>query len=201
VKQTIHFILIGVLLAALAIAVNAYLGARDDATKLTATLSQQNGVITKAANEERDRDKIVATAVAAIEAQKRRTRTPQQTAKAISQDLPELPLPIITLPSETSIQKPVDEPGSTDLVVPAEDLKPLYNHLEDCQICALDRDAAKQDVADLQKQNEALTKERDAAITSAKDGTFWQRAKRAVKWFTIGAAIGASAAVTSHHRI
>ena len=34
--------------------------------KLTATLSQQNGVITKAANEERDRDKIVATAVAAI---------------------------------------------------------------------------------------------------------------------------------------
>ena len=56
--------------------------------------------------------------------------------------------------------------------MPAEDLKPLYNHLEDCQICALDRDAAKQDVADLQKQNEALIKERDAAITSVKGGTF-----------------------------
>lgn len=74
--------------------------------------------------------------------------------------------------------------------VPQEDLKPLYNAVEDCQACQAKLAAAQGDLSDEKTKFTAATTERDAAIAAAR-GTFWKRARTAAKWIAIGAAAGA----------
>ena len=75
--------------------------------------------------------------------------------------------------------------------IPAADLAPLYNYVQDCRACQLELTAAKQDATDDAAKIRALTRERDAAITATKGGPFWLRLKRNAHWLAIGAAIGA----------
>jgi chemotaxis protein histidine kinase CheA len=74
--------------------------------------------------------------------------------------------------------------------VPQEDLKPLYDAVEDCQTCQAKLAAAQGDLSDEKTKFAAATAQRDAAITAAR-GTFWKRAGTAAKWLAIGAAAGA----------
>jgi len=74
--------------------------------------------------------------------------------------------------------------------VPQEDLKPLYDAVEDCQICQAKLTAAQGDLSDEKTKFAAATLERDAAIRAAR-GTFWKRTRTAAKWIIIGAAAGA----------
>jgi hypothetical protein len=86
--------------------------------------------------------------------------------------------------------------------IPQADLKPLYDYLENCQATTLDDSTARKDLTDEQTQVTALTKQRDAAVSSATGGGFWTRFRRGAKWFAIGAAAGAiagGAAVAAHH--
>jgi hypothetical protein len=84
--------------------------------------------------------------------------------------------------------------------IPQADLKPLYDYLENCQATTLDDTAARKDLTDEQTQVAALTKARDAAVSSASGGSFWTRFRRGAKWFAIGAAAGAvTGAVAAHH--
>ena len=53
------------------------------------------------------------------------------------------------------------------IFIPPSDLKPLYDGLQECRACALERDATKQDLVDTRAQLVALTRERDAAIKAA----------------------------------
>ena len=84
--------------------------------------------------------------------------------------------------------------------IPAADLAPLYNYVQDCRACQLELTAAKQNATDDDAKIRALTRERDAAITAAKGGPFWLRLKRNAHWLAIGAAVGAvtSAAALCH---
>jgi len=86
--------------------------------------------------------------------------------------------------------------------IPQQDLKPLYDYFENCRASALGLDTAKKDLADEQTQVTALTQQRNAAVSSAKGGSFLTRLRRGAKWFAIGAAAGAIAggvAVAAHH--
>jgi hypothetical protein len=83
--------------------------------------------------------------------------------------------------------------------IPQQDLKPLYDYIEDCRATAADRDAARKDLADEQTQITALTAQRDAAITAAKGGKFWTRVRRNAKWLAIGAGVGAVAVLAARH--
>ena len=74
--------------------------------------------------------------------------------------------------------------------MPREDLKPLYDAVEDCQACQAKLAAAQGDLSDEKTKFTAATAERDAAIAAAR-GTFWKRASTAAKWIVIGAAAGA----------
>jgi hypothetical protein len=74
--------------------------------------------------------------------------------------------------------------------VPQEDLKPLYDAVEDCQICHAKLTAAQADLTDEKSKFAAATAQRDAAIRAAR-GTFWKRTRTAAKWIIIGAAAGA----------
>src|SRR5579864_1873966 len=86
------------------------------------------------------------------------------------------------------------KPSDTNAVIPAEDLKPLYNFTLDCNSCQSKLAAAQGDLADERAKSAVLTRERDAAIRTAKGGSVLRRITRAAKWLAIGAAVGALAA-------
>ncbi len=172
--------------------------AHRNAAQLTATLATQNALIQQAAAQEQKRNAQLSAALAMIATEKKRVQTPQQAVEAIPSVLPPLPLPVkVLLPDLTQSPNPGDAPPAS-ISIPQSDLKPLYDSLQDCRACALERDATKQDLADELIRVTALTRERDAAIVAAHGGSFWSRLKHATKWFMIGVAAGAAATAASH---
>jgi hypothetical protein len=87
------------------------------------------------------------------------------------------------------------QPG--DAILPAADLKPLYDFALDCKACQAKLAASQADLADEKTKTAALTKQRDAAVRAAKGGSALRRIARAAKWFALGAAAGAIAAKTT----
>jgi hypothetical protein len=85
-----------------------------------------------------------------------------------------------------------------DAILPAADLKPLYDFALDCKACQAKLAAAQSDLNDEKTKTAALTIERDAAVRSAKGGSALRRIARAAKWFVLGAAAGAIAAKAVH---
>jgi hypothetical protein len=88
---------------------------------------------------------------------------------------------------------------SSSAEIPAADLKPLYDFVQDCRACEVQLAAAKQSASDNALKIGALTRERDAAITSAKGGTFWLRLRRNAHWLVIGAAASAGVLCGTGH--
>jgi hypothetical protein len=89
-------------------------------------------------------------------------------------------------------------PGSASAQIPAADLKPLYDYVQDCRSCQAQLAAAQQNRADDASKLTAITHERDAALTAAKGGTLWRRFRRNLAWFAVGAAAGAVASAAAH---
>jgi hypothetical protein len=83
--------------------------------------------------------------------------------------------------------------------IPAADIKPLYDYVQDCRACQAQLSAAKQDQLDDIAKLAALTRERDVAVTAAKGGTLWRRLRRNAAWFAVGAATGVAFAAAAHH--
>jgi type II secretory pathway pseudopilin PulG len=84
------------------------------------------------------------------------------------------------------------------VVIPTEDLKPLYDFALNCKACQAKLAASQADLTDEKTKTDALTKERDDAVRAARGGSVLRRIARAAKWFAIGAAAGAIAAKTAH---
>jgi hypothetical protein len=192
-------------LVAVAIVGGSWLGAREEAIKLKATLDAQNAVISDAGKREAARDSALRDSLAAVEDLRKRTQTPQEAIRALPQVLP-LPQPItLNLPAAVSNADPTraglkpDAPVPQTATIPAADLKPLFDFAATCKECQAKLAAATADKADDAVKIGALTKERDAAVTAAKGGSKWQRIKRSAKWFAVGAAIGAAAGAVARH--
>ena len=107
--------------------------------------------------------------------------------------------PIAAVPNATASPSSATTPQST-AEIPAADLAPLYNYVQDCRACQLELAVAKQNATHDAAKIRALTRERDAAVTAAKGGPIWLRLKRNAHWLAIGATIGAvsSAAALCH---
>jgi hypothetical protein len=198
-SRTLHIAVIAAALLAAALIGDAWFAAHRSSTQLAATLATQSTLIEQASAREQQRDSQLAEALAAISVEKRRVQTAQQAVDALPSVLPPLPLPVkIQFPDLT---KSPDQGGAApaSISVPQPDLKPLYDSLQDCRACALERDATKKDLVDEQARVVALTRERDAAIAAAHGGTFWSRLKHATKWFVVGVAAGAAATAAAHH--
>jgi hypothetical protein len=86
------------------------------------------------------------------------------------------------------------DPQQAQAVIPAADLKPLYDFSVDCKACQAKLAAAQGNLTDEKTKTTTLTKERDEAVRAAKGGSLLRRIARAAKWFAIGAAAGAFAA-------
>jgi type II secretory pathway pseudopilin PulG len=97
-----------------------------------------------------------------------------------------------------SASQPNQKAAAGGAIVPAEDLKPLYDFVLDCQACQAKLSAAQGDLNDEKAKTAALTLERDQAVQIARGGSAWRRVGRAAKWFLIGAAAGAVAAKAAH---
>ncbi len=60
------------------------------------------------------------------------------------------------------------------------------------------REALQKDLDDEYVKQEALSKERDAAVRTARGGSIWTRTKQAAKWVGIGIVIGIVAKTAAH---
>jgi septal ring factor EnvC (AmiA/AmiB activator) len=180
-----------------------WLESRDDHVRMAATMASQGTLIAAAERREQDRAHELADTLKQIADLKRSVQTPQQVIREIPQYLPPLPKPLEALPPETPVA--ATGKGATtgagevaDMRVPAEDLKALFDFTQDCRACQAKLSAAQNDVQDERAKNDALQKERDAAVKAAKGGGFWLRTKRAVRWLAVGFAVGYVAHAASH---
>jgi hypothetical protein len=98
------------------------------------------------------------------------------------------------LDSAGSSSNPPSKAALTQAVIPAADLKPLYDFSLDCRACQAKLAAAQADLTDEQAKTAVLTRERDEAVRAAKGGSLLRRIARNAKWLAIGVAAGEIAA-------
>ncbi len=192
--------------------VNAWRADRRDRAQLASELASTKKALADADTRQHERDTQLAQTLSALANLKRTIVTPAQIVRDLPREIP-LPTPI-ALQSTTTANSPTTQipagsklnspaPPATDgklsrAVIPAEDLKPLYDFALECKACQAKLTAAQSDLADERTKTAALTHERDDALRLARGGSVWRRLGRAAKWFVIGAAAGAIAAKASH---
>jgi hypothetical protein len=212
------------LVAALALLVAAFFAwraDRRDRAQLAAELSSTKQLLAAANARQHDRDAQLAQTLSALAAEKRTVATPAQIIRELPNEIP-LPAPItlqaahnassvgatLGSPATNTGDTPVggaspapansEKPALDGALIPAQDLKPLYDFAVDCQACQAKLSAAQSDLVDERTKTAALTKERDDALKFARGGSVWRRVGRAAKWFLLGAAAGAVAAKAAH---
>jgi len=209
-----------------ALAIHAWFAAHDEQVRLQTTLAAQKQLLDAADARERARESTLRDTLAQIEALKRITRTPAQILRALPQYLP-LPEPISPLPlapsstshtgqgiapseeppptptpldasRKPSPSSPQQLPSAPAAQIPAADLKPLWDFVQDCRACQAQLAVARANAADDAQKIAALTRERDAAITAAKGGSLWRRLRHNALWFAVGTGVGAAAYGATH---
>jgi hypothetical protein len=167
---------------------------RRDRSQLESELAATKQLLAAADTRQHDRDAQLAQTLATLAAEKRTVVTPAQIIHDLPTQLP-LPSPIVlqSVPASPNSRSP-----KTSAVIPAEDLKPLYDFTIDCKACQSKLTTAQADLTDERQKTVALTRERDDALRIARGGSLLRRITRAAKWFLIGAAAGAVAAKAAH---
>jgi hypothetical protein len=185
---------------------------RRDRAQLASELSATKQLLAAADARQHDRDARLAETLTALAAQKRTVVTPAQIVRELPREIG-LPSAIVlqSAAANSSVPNQTDKQPSgsatsaheakqseSQAVLPAEDLKPLYDFTIDCKACQARLTAAQTDLTDEKTKTAALTKERDHALQIARGGSPFRRIGRAAKWFLIGAAAGAIAAKSAH---
>ena len=182
---------------------------RQERARLTEEIAAARKLVQEADTRQRQRDAELHAALEQIAQRKRAVQTPQEIVRELPRDLP-LPAPITLAAKGTESARQRTEPGdagqessattasrqesNSPAQLPMEDLKPLFDFVQDCKACQAELAGARGNLADERAKTSALTRERDAALRLARGGGFWRRAARAAKWFALGAAAGAIAA-------
>ena len=167
---------------------------RRDRSQLESELAATKQLLAAADARQHDRDNQLAQTLATLAAEKRTIVTPTQIVRELPTQI-SLPSPIVL---ESAPASPNSPSPQTNAVIPAEDLKPLYDFTIDCKACQAKLATAQSDLTDERQKTTALTRERDDALRIARGGSTWRRIARAAKWFLIGAAAGAVAAKAAH---
>lgn len=192
--------------------VYAWRADRRDRAQLVSELAATNKTLADADARQRERDSQLAETLSGLATLKRTIVTPAQIVRDIPREIP-LPSPITLQPAaptnfptsqvpaaSNSNSQTINAPEEKQpqVLIPTEDLKPLYDFALDCKACHAKLATAQNDLTDEKTKTAALTRERDDALRIARGGTVWRRIARAAKWFAIGAAAGAIAAHASH---
>ena len=167
---------------------------RRDRSQLESELAATKQLLAAADTRQHDRDAQLAQTLATLAAEKRATVTPAQIIHDLPSQLP-LPSPIVL---QSAPALPNSPSPKNNAIIPAEDLKPLYDFTVDCKACQSKLTTAQADLSDERQKTTALTRERDDALRIARGGSLIRRITRAAKWLLIGAAAGAVAAKAAH---
>jgi hypothetical protein len=167
---------------------------RLDRSQLESELAATKQLLTAADARQHGRDAQLAQTLATLAAEKRTIVTPAQIIRELPSQIP-LPSPIAPQSAPALPNSPAPQASA---VIPAEDLKPLYDFTIDCKACQAKLATSQSDLTDERNKTTALTHERDDALRIARGGSVWRRITRAAKWFLIGAAAGAVAAKAAH---
>lgn len=165
-----------------------------DRAQLAVELAATKQLLAAADIRQHDRDAQLAQTLATLAAEKRTIVTPAQIVRELPSQI-SLLSPIVLQSTPALPDSPTPK---TNAVIPAEDLKPLYDFTIDCKVCQSKLATARGDLLDEQKKTVALTHERDDALRIARGGSILRRITRAAKWFLIGATAGAIAAKAAH---
>jgi hypothetical protein len=192
----------------------AWRAERSDRAKLATELAVAQQSLTQASDRQQSRDADLLHTLATLATQRHDVQTPQQILQSLPQQIP-LPQPIVLAPLANQAASPSQTATTNDTaattssqhspvtkssapepqaVIPSADLKPLYDFALNCKACQAKLTAAQSDLADEKTKTATLTKERDAAVRTAKGGSAIQRFARAAEWLLIGAAAATLAA-------
>ena len=182
---------------------SAWRADRRDRAHLAADLAAAKQALQQADTRQHERDAQLVQTLATLAAEKRSITTPAQIVRDLPQQI-SLPSPIVLQPappaqpgeavSAATPPNPARNSDQLQAVIPAADLKPLYDFTLDCKACQARLAASQSDLTDERAKTAVLTHERDEALRAAKGGSVFRRMARAAKWFAIGAAAGAIAA-------
>lgn len=188
---------------------SSWIGSREDAIRMKATIDAQGQIIAASNKQAKDladaetaRDKVTAANVAALQAAAAKLVSPAEIAAWLPKQLP-TPQPItFTIPAATP-QNP--SPNAT-ASIPQADLPALRDEVTSCQVCSQKLATAQSDLTSRDQrltlageQLSAMTKERDAAVTASKGGSFWHRVGRATKFIAVGGVAAVVAVCGSGH--
>lgn len=82
--------------------------------------------------------------------------------------------------------------NALDARLPLQDLKPLFDFVQDCRTCDAELDAARRTAENDSAKIAALTRERDLAVR-AKNGSTWRRIRSNLTWLAFGVIAGYAA--------
>ena len=178
----------------------AWRAAQREQAQLKAELQATQKALAEADTRQQTRNAQLVQLLAQFNQKKATIEKPEQILKALPDVLP-LPTPILATQSagagvraaQGGAQPTLDAPNP-QVLLPTEDLKPLYDYAVDCQECRAQLAAGQANLQDEQSKTQALSRERDSALQAARGGSTLRRVVRAAKWFVIGAAAGAVAA-------
>src|SRR5258708_24582209 len=111
--------------------VQAWRADRRERSQLASELAATKQLLAAADARQHDRDTQLAQTLATLAAEKRTIVTPTQIIRELPSQLP-LPSPIVLQSAPASPSSPTPQ---TNAVIPAEDLKPLYDFAIDCKTC------------------------------------------------------------------
>ena len=211
-------------LAVAAILLASWRADRRDRAKLAADLAAANQTLAQASSRQHDRDAQLLQTLAALAEEKRVNTTPAQILRELPKQIPlPVPVTLQSASLTGNAEKPPCSSGlpwsgkgplcgpggldptrlatnptsnaeSAQAILPAADLKPLYDFALDCKACQAKLAAAQADLTDERAKTATLTRERNEAVRAAKGGSLLRRIARNAKWLAIGAAAGAIAA-------
>jgi hypothetical protein len=195
--------------ACFAVVFSAWLQSRDDRIRMQVTIAAQKTAIEGFRDQmqsirdgQAKRDAATASAISAMQQAVAKIRTPQQIAGWLPKQV-KLPAPVtLAIPPSTAQNL---RPDAT-AIIPQQDLVPIKVAVEGCKECALRLSTAQKDLLGSNQQVKiaseelsAMQRERDAALTASRGGSFWTRVRRSAKWFAIGSAVAAGALCSSGH--
>jgi Transglycosylase SLT domain len=86
--------------------------------------------------------------------------------------------------------RPAGRSAASGVELPLDDLKPLFDFVQDCRACSAQLAAAEKNRTDDAEKIAALTRQRDLAVSAARGGGFWHRLQHELEWFGAGAISG-----------
>lgn len=174
----------------------SWLKEHDAHLTLAAQTQANNDAIATIQEKDNEREKFLESAVADLSRLQDHTKTTAQVVAALPQ--------VITVPSpvrQVTQQEAAASPSLNvnDVVIPAMDVKPLFDAQVACKKCALENASLKDEVTNLTAMSTIKDKQHAEDVQALKGGTKMQRFKTAAKWTALGGVVGVVAVELAIH--